>query len=146
LIGLLLNAKRTDDAMSRAKEGLALDSSQTSLAIILARLQVDKGDLQDAIDTLQRSMSAGAANAEYQAFYAALMQRSANHKEAVEHYAAALRLSPQNGVWWMGMGISLQAEGRTDEAKDAYLRAKSSGALSPALATFVDQRLNQLAH
>lgn len=144
LIGLLLEARRTDDAMTKAREGLALDNNQSGLAMILARLQVEKGDLQGAIDTLQHSLPSGAESAEYQAFYAALMQRSGNHKEAIAHYEIALRSMPQNGVWWMGLGISLQAEQRLADARNAFARAKSSGTLSPALMTFVDQRLSQL--
>jgi MSHA biogenesis protein MshN len=44
----------------------------------------------------------------------------------------------------MGLGISLQAENRIGEARDAYLRAKTTGALSPELTAFVEQKLTQM--
>jgi len=146
LIGALLEQKHNDDAARIAREGLALDVGQPALAMILARLQLDKGGLHQALETLQRSLSYAVDNADYQAFLAALLQRDERHKEAVEHYLQALRLAPRNGVWWMGLGISLQAEHRLPEAADAFKRAKATNALSPELLAFVDGRLHDLPH
>ena len=148
LVGLLLEVKRQDDAIRRLQEGLKLDADQPGLAMILARLQVEKGELRAALDTLQRSLPFAANRADYQAFLAALLQRDKQHKEAADHYVLALRNAPQNstqtGLWWMGLGISLQAENRVVEAKDAYGRAKASNALSAELQAYVDQKLSQL--
>jgi MSHA biogenesis protein MshN len=46
----------------------------------------------------------------------------------------------------MGLGISLQAENRLQEAKEAFSRAKMSNTLTPELQAFVDQKLAQLSH
>ena len=116
--------------------------------MILARLQVEKGELRPALDTLQYSLPFAANRADYQAFLAALLQRDKRHKEAADHYLIALRVAPQNGpqagLWWMGLGISLQAENRVAEAQDAYSRAKASNTLSAELQSYVDQKLSQL--
>jgi MSHA biogenesis protein MshN len=112
--------------------------------MILARLLVEKGQLHQAIETLRHTLPHASEHADYQAFLAALLQRDAKHKEAIEHYAVALRQNPQNGIWWMGMGISLQAENRFSEAQEAFSRAKTSNMLSAELLAFVDQKLNQL--
>ncbi len=144
LIGLLVDSKRVDDAMRKMREGLDLDPNQPGLAMILARRQVEKGELRPAVETLQKTLPYALERADYHAFLAALLQRQANHKEAVEHYFVALRKTPQNGVWWMGLGISLQAENRVPEAQDAFGRAKASNSLSPELKAFVEQKLGQL--
>jgi MSHA biogenesis protein MshN len=144
LVGLLLEARRTDEAIRRLQDGLALDRSQPALAMMLARLQVEKGELKPAIDTLQRTLQAAGDRADYQAFLAALYQRDQRHKEAVDMYVAALRKAPQNGLWWMGMGISLQADNRLQEARDAFGRARAANSLSPELLAFVEQKLAQL--
>lgn len=144
LVALLLENKRPDDAVRKIQEGLNLDPNQPALAMILARQQVEKGELRPAVETLQRSLPYGAERPEYLAFLAALLQRQGNHKEAIERYVSALRKTPQNGVWWMGMGISLQAENRLKEAQAAFSRAKASNTLSAELLAFVEQKLSQL--
>ncbi|MGH8808366.1 MAG: tetratricopeptide repeat protein, partial [Noviherbaspirillum sp.] len=144
LISLLLDAKRQDDAMRRAREGLALNPAQPGLAMILARLQLSRGESRPAIETLERTLPHAVDNADYQAFLAALLQRDEKHKQAAEHYLLALQRAPQNGVWWMGLGISYQADQRAAEAQEAFKRAKATNTLSAELLAFVDGRLSQL--
>lgn len=144
LAGLLLEAKRPDEAIRQLQNGLNIDKGQPALAMMLARLQVDKGELRPAVETLQRTLPYAVERADYQAFLAALLQREGRHKEASEHYLLALRKSPQNGLWWMGIAISLQADNRPGEARDAFGRAKASSNLSPELLAFVDEKLKQL--
>lgn len=144
LIGLLLNARRQDEAIVRAREGLAIDAAQPGLAMILARLQLEKGTSGTAIDTLERTLPHARDRADYLAFLAALLQREERHAQAAEYYFQALQRSPQNGVWWMGLGISLQADQKTAEASEAFRRAKSTNSLSPELTAFVNSRLSQL--
>lgn len=145
LIALLLKSKRQDEAARRAKEGLDIDVKQAGFAMILARLQVEKGDQQVAIATLQRTLPYVLDRPDYRAFLAALLQREERHKEAIEQYLLAVRLAPQNGVWWMGLGISMQADHRPEEAREAFSRARETSALSPELQAFVEQKLKQLS-
>lgn len=144
LAGLLLEEKRQDDAINILQDGLKGDKNYPALAMMLARLQVDKGDLHPAVGTLQQTLPHAMDRADYQAFLAALLQREGRHKEAIEHYMVALRKSPQNGLWWMGIAISMQADNRLADARDAFGRAKASNSLSPELAAFVDNKLSQL--
>ncbi|MCU6432705.1 tetratricopeptide repeat protein [Undibacterium sp. Jales W-56] len=144
LISILIDSKRHEDAIRWLQSGLALDKSQVNLAMILARLQVEKLSVTSAIETLQRSVSYAAERADYLAFLAALQQREGHHKEAADLYVNALKKNPQSGVWWMGLGISLQADGRNSDATDAFQRAKSSNSLSPELQAYVEQRISQL--
>lgn len=144
LIAVLLDARRDGEALRRAREGLDLDPRQIGFAMILARLQLEKKELGSAIETLERSRPHAADRADYLAFLAALLQRDGRHKEAVEQYVLALQKAPDNGLWWMGMGISLQAEQRKPEALEAFQRARASRNLSPDLLAFVDGRMAQL--
>ncbi|HZV65460.1 MAG TPA: tetratricopeptide repeat protein [Telluria sp.] len=143
LVGLLIESKRPDDAIRQLQLGLTLDPRQPSLAMLLARLQIERGG--SGIDTLTRTLPYAAGNGEYHAFLGGAMQREARHREAAEQYQQALRAAPQNGVWWMGLGISLQAEKRNAEALDAFQKAKSAGSLTPELSAFVDRKLQQLS-
>jgi MSHA biogenesis protein MshN len=142
LVGLLVENKRADEAQQLLQAGLALDPRQPSMAMLLARLQIEKGG--SGIDTLIKTLPYANNNPEYHAFLAGALQRDGRHKEAGEQYEAALRGAPNHGVWWMGLGISLQAEKRNGEAILAYERARDTGTLSAQLKSFVERRLNAL--
>jgi MSHA biogenesis protein MshN len=47
-------------------------------------------------------------------------------------------------VWWLGLGMSLQATNRPAAAQEAYRQARATGTLQPDLAALAEQRLKQL--
>lgn len=143
LAGLLVDRRHFGQAELVLQEGLNFNPEQQGFAMALARLQVERGDTRNALDTLYKYLPYAFDNADYQAFIAALQQRSEQHKKAIEHYQAALRLVP-SGAWYMGLGISLQAEHRLDEAQEAFGKARASNELAPELLAFVEQRLRGL--
>ncbi|MBA5687529.1 tetratricopeptide repeat protein [Rugamonas apoptosis] len=142
LVTLLIENHRTDEAAQQLQQALALDDHQPDMAMLLARLQLESGG--PALDTLLRTLPYAGDNAEYQGFVAGVLQRAQRHGEAVEHYQAALKLAPQKGVWWMGLGISLQAGKRLPEARIAYTRARAASGMTPELLAFVDRKLEAL--
>ncbi|MFS2027743.1 tetratricopeptide repeat protein [Massilia sp. CT11-137] len=144
LVGLLIEANRNDEAMRQLQLGLTLDPRQPAMAMLLARLQIERGG--NGIDTLMRTLPYAGNDADYHAFLAAALARQQRHREAAEQYHQAVRAVPSNGVWWMGLGISLQAEKRNGEALDAFQRARAGGGLSQELQGFVERRIQQLAH
>ncbi len=144
LIGLLVESRHNDEAMSLLQEGLKLAPEQTNLSMSLARMQVETGNVTAGTDTLERGLKYAGDDAEYHAFYAALMQRAERHDEAVAHYLIALRNNPSMPTWLVGIAISWQAQGKLTDAGEAYRRAKDTGQLSPQLAQFVDQRMKQI--
>lgn len=144
LVAALIDMGRKDDAIRYAQDGLAEQLAQPAMAMTLARLQVERGDLRPAIATLESTLPYGAGHTGYEAFLAALLQRDEQHKRAVGHYLVAVQKSPEAGVWWMGLGISYQALQRSGEALDAFKRAKATGALNAELSAFVDSRMAQL--
>ena len=109
--------------------------------IVLLDLSMPGGS---GIETLTRTLPYAGANPDYHAFLAGALQRQQRHREAAAEYLAALRSAPANGVWWMGMGISLQAEKRNSEALEAFQKAQASGVLSAELQAFVERQIRQL--
>ncbi|WP_244965248.1 tetratricopeptide repeat protein [Janthinobacterium lividum] len=145
LVRLLLEAQRPDEAARQLQLSLALDPKQPAQAMMLARLQLDKtSGGAAALDTLTRSLPYASDSGEYHAFLAGVLQREQRYREASEHYQQALQTAPDNSVWWMGLGIALQADNHPAQARQAFERAKGLQTLSPQLQAFVERKLVQL--
>ncbi len=133
--------QRLEDAQNLLTEAIRLQPGQSAWVMRLARVQIERNDLPGAATTLRNALEIGAANAEYRGLYAGVLQRLKQHREAIEAYQAALRLAPQNGIWWMGLALSLEAENRNGEAREAFLRARESNTLSAELNHFVEEKI-----
>jgi len=145
LISLLIDAGRHVDAEEVLRETLAVNPRQPRHAMLLARLELERGDAPGAAKTLEAARQYAGVDAEFFAFQAAVYQRVDRHKEAAELYASALTVAPGNAVWMMGLGISLQALQRTEEARTAFRSAAGSRTLSADLQAFVESRLRALS-
>ena len=86
-------------------------------------------------------MDGHSVNAEYHATLAALLVRLRQYPDAAGQYEQALRLEPGQGTWWMGLGLSMEAQGKGEEARLAYRRALEVGNLPDKLAEFVRAKL-----
>jgi MSHA biogenesis protein MshN len=142
LVGLLVEAGQHEPAIRHLRLALGLNPNQPPMALLLARLQMERGGA--AVDTLQATLPYAQDNAPYLAFYGGALQRAQRHADAIPQFQAALRLQPQNAVWWMGLGISLEGAQRKDEARTAFGRARDAGNLSAELNAYVEQRLQAL--
>ena len=143
LVALLVEQRRLEDSVTVLQEGLNLRPSNSDFAMLLARILVDRQDVSGSLAVLQKYAPTAGTKADYHGFAAALHQRLGQHREAIEEYQTALRLSPQSGVWWVGLGISQEAAERRKDALDSFRRARASG-LNGELLAYVDQRLRQL--
>jgi MSHA biogenesis protein MshN len=140
----LLGDGRADEAEAALVQGLEVHPQDALLASTLARIKADRQDLVGAIAVLKAALPASAATKldapDARALLATLQQHHADHADAIENYAAALRVAPGNGPWWIGLGVSLAAAGRGESARDAFERARATE-LTPELARYVEQRL-----
>ena len=144
LVSLHVEGNNLSEASALLREGVKLSPDHSGLWMNLARLQLENADANGAMATLEQGLPSASDDGAYHAFYAALMQRTGRHDDAVKHYLAALRIEPGMPNWLVGIGISLQAIGKEQDAAEAFQRAKDGGQLPPAFAAFVDQRLAQL--
>jgi MSHA biogenesis protein MshN len=149
LAGLLLDNHRNDEARATLAAGLAIAPEQTNFRIAIARLQVELGEKSAALTTLEQGLAYANNNADYQSFLATLLQRANRHDEAISHYRTALSINSSSNnsssaSSLVGLGISLQAIGKLENAQEAYTRAQSVATLSPELAQFIDQQLKQI--
>ncbi|HEX4984692.1 MAG TPA: tetratricopeptide repeat protein [Burkholderiales bacterium] len=145
LLGLLLDAGRNADAEQLLRKALEINPRQPRHAMVLARLEVERGDVTDAINTMVGALPYVRSDPEFHAFLAALLQREGRNREAADYYRTALRAVPGNGVWLMGLGMSLRGSNQAAEARQAFQQALDSRQLSPELQEFVQRQLRELA-
>lgn len=141
LLSVLVGGRQWAEARQVAQNGLALDPTQTGWATILARLQFEQGDAAAAIETLARHAAHASGDADYQGLHAYLLQKQQRPAEAVQRFQAALALRPNEGRWWFGLGLALEAAGHGGEAKEAYAKAKEVGNLPGDMMSVVEHKL-----
>jgi Tfp pilus assembly protein PilF len=146
LANALLAQGRVREAEVQLQEGLRIAPGEAQLAERYARLLVDRGDLSGAIGVLSAAPPPIELEPLYHALLAALLQRAGHHKAAAETYTALVDVKPKQGLWWAGLGISLEALRRPDAALGAYRRAAQDPRLSTEMARFVNERVAALHH
>lgn len=144
LASILLGQKDSEEAKRVLSEGLQYFPGDSSMAKSYATLLLDDGHPAEALQVLAKNWPAIAADSEYHALAAALFQRQGNHAEAVRVYRALLQFDPSRGLWWTGLGISLEALGQQVDALAAYERAQDDQSVSADVAHFVQQRIDAL--
>jgi MSHA biogenesis protein MshN len=141
LAALLIEANHFDEAEDILRKGTELATVRLASTLAWARLKVERNQAPAALDILLKNPGLGERSAEYQGFTGALLNRAGRSAEAVNHYQAATRLAPNEGRWWAGLGIALDAAGKAPEAKEAYLKARALPSLPQDLAQHIEQRL-----
>jgi MSHA biogenesis protein MshN len=141
LSGLYIKQGRWVEASELLKQGVTYSPRHLTFAKLYARALMQLNRDQQAISVLKQHAPAIKNDPNYFAMLAALYQRQGQHQDAADEYARLVTINPQNGVWWVGLGISLEALGRTRDAVRAYGHARKTGNLHAEVAKFTNNRL-----
>jgi len=144
LAGLLYGEGRLTEASQVLEEGLRLDPAQADLRLLLARVAISGGDRQKALDWLTGYQPDLAANLDYYATWAGLAQELGQPAQASELYVKLLRQQPDQGRWWLGLGVAEDGQGHRQRALDAYGNAQLHGELGEASTRWLEQRIAEL--
>jgi MSHA biogenesis protein MshN len=125
-------------AITLLKEGLVLMPGHAALALALARVQAQQGLADEALATLDQHAVPGA---EAQGLRGGVLARRADYAGALVAYEAAARAQPQNSLWWLGLGVSLEALGESARARQAFSKAQALGLAREDLSNYVQERL-----
>ncbi len=144
-LALVLSEKKHFDlAYSVLNEGLIQYPDNIEWIKMYARLLLNEGKYVEARSMLAKQKPALVSNADYYALQAAILQKLNEHEEAAMIYRDLLQVSPHRGVWWMGLGISLESLKRYDDALYAYQKASNNSTLAKDSRLFLSQRINRL--
>lgn len=141
LVNLLIEQNRIPQAIEVLNSGIRLRPAQYDWRELKAKLLVRLNKYDDAIQTLTRSGPNINDNPEYYAFLAALLQQQGQNDDAVLYYRKVVNVRGDNGIWWMGLGISLERTGKSKQAEKAYQNAVKDSSLSPEIRDYIKKRL-----
>ena len=143
LAGLLYGEGRLPEAQQVLAEGIRLAPMRADFRLMQARLAMASGNKALALQTLSDQEPVVASNLDYYATRAALAQELEQPAIASRSYQQLVIAQPAEARWWLGLGISLDKQGRALAALDAYHKALNLP-LSSASRQFVQQRIGQL--
>lgn len=142
LVHCLLIQGRNDEAALLLQEGLRLAPAHLPFLKGSARLLAAGGKWSDAGEMLRRAEAPPlGADPEFHALAAAVYQGLGDFSAAAHLYRQLLALWPENGTWWIGLGIALEGEGRGTDAGEAYRRGLTAVGTNPDLARYAMERL-----
>ncbi len=144
LVSLYLKTGRKIEARETLKQGILYLPRYSNFTKLYARLLIDNKQISKAVRVLLQHKPAITGDLNYYALLAASYQRNNNHAAAAKTYVELLKLKPREGIWWVGMAISLEALGKNKQALDAYEKARQTGTLNTRVSNYSTQRLKQL--
>ena len=146
LAGIHIKSGRFIDAAELLSEGVKVVPNYPLFAQLYARVLLEQNNPHLAIKVLEKGSASAAMDVEpdYFALLAATYQRVKKHAEAIDVYFKLVRVRPNVGIWWLGLGISLEKSGKKKEALEAYQRAQNTGNLKTGLANFTNNRVSAL--
>ena len=144
LLAVLVAGSQWTQAQVVAAAGLALDPRQSGWAVVLARLQLERGEMGSALDTLERHAAHADGDADFQGLFAHVLHQAGQFDEAATRYQSVLAMRPGEGRWWFGLATALESAGKADAAREAYMRALATANLPAEIVTTAEQRLRQI--
>jgi MSHA biogenesis protein MshN len=141
LAALLAESGQREAALHVLLAGCELDAVR--FAPLAARLQAELQDVPGALQTLAR-VPATTRGAGHEALFAGLSQRAGDHETAIAAYRRALSQPQPQAVWWVGLGLSLEAMQQPAEARTAFTRAAADPALPADVRRYVTEKLTAL--
>lgn len=139
LVALYYGKGEVRKAVDLLQKGIALSQDDMSLRISLAKLLLKEKQNTAALTPLVYLPSN--PTVEYLSLRAVLAQKSAQDEMAQESYQKLVQLEPDNGRWWLGLGIQLERAFELTQATKVYQQALNKVGLSSQSQQFIRDRL-----
>jgi MSHA biogenesis protein MshN len=139
LAALYYGKRQIRKSIELLQQGIRIDEDNEQLRMSLSKLLVKEEQLQAALSPLTH-LPKNVSN-EYLALRAGIAQQVKNTDIALESYLSLATREPDNGRWWLGLGIQQERSLMFDEAKQSYANALKQIGISNNSKSFIRQRL-----
>jgi MSHA biogenesis protein MshN len=139
LAALWFGRQAYQDAVNLLSQGIALDSKDSSLREMKARIYLKQGQVNAALNTLKPL--AKLKDEQYQIMLANTAQQAQQHDIAVAAYQQLILIKPDAGRWYLGLAVLYDKNSQFTLASNAYKQALTKSDLSISSETFAKQRI-----
>lgn len=143
LVALFYGKGEVRKAVDLLQKGISFDQDDMSLRISLAKLLIKEKQNTAALAPLVYLPAN--PTSEYLSLRAALAQKSGQDELALHSYQQLVQVAPENGRWWLGLGIQLERAFELPQASEAYQQALNKVGLSSQSQQFIRDRLALLS-
>jgi MSHA biogenesis protein MshN len=139
LAALWFGRQAYQDAVNLLSQGIALDSKDSSLREMKARIYLKQGQVNAALNTLKPL--AKLKDEQYQIMLANTAQQAQQHDIAIAAYQQLISMKPDAGRWYLGLAVLYDKNSQFTLASNAYKQALTKSDLSISSETFAKQRI-----
>lgn len=139
LAALWFGRQAYQDAVNLLSQGIALNSKDSSLRQMKARIHLKQGQYRAALNTLKPL--AQLKDEQYQVMLANTAQQAQQNKVAVDAYKMLIAMKPDIGRWQLGLAVLYDKNSQFELASLAYKKALTKNDLSVSSENFVKQRI-----
>jgi MSHA biogenesis protein MshN len=134
-------------ALSILSDGVLLAPTNLEWRELMAKILVGENRFEEVLNIMPDNLDENAlqeSRSDYLILKGTSAQAVNKPRQAVSAFSAMTLLEPNNGKWWMALGINQDALDQAQQAATAYKRALSLGGLSSASAQYATARLQAL--
>lgn len=141
---LYISHNELSNAYEVLDDGLNREPRNVRLIAIKARLLAEQGSNSAALALLEQFNPDINTLPDYYALMAAVLESLGRSNEAGSLYQALTRVDPNNGQYWLGLGMALEHKHANLQAIEAYRRASESDGSRATIRAFAENRLRTL--
>lgn len=139
LAALWFGRQAYQDAVNLLSQGISLDSKDSSLRQMKARIHLKQGQFTAALNTLKPL--AQLKDEQYQIMLANTAQQAKQNKIAVDAYKVLIAMKPEIGRWQLGLAVLYDKNSQFELASLTYKKALTKNDLSISSENFIKQRI-----
>ncbi|MCC5879012.1 MAG: tetratricopeptide repeat protein [Idiomarina sp.] len=130
----------TSEALRVLREGLAHTPENSRLLTLSARIYEESGRADEALAMLNRIDADLPQQNDIVVLRAALANELGQYQIAADDYRQLLAVNPNQGIWWLGLGVAEEGRANLDAARLAYQRAGEDRSLDRASREYARSR------